>query len=40
MMEAYRRVENKAIGKISYGSSFNRSMICYNDEQEAETSIV
>ena len=40
MMEGYGKVKSIKIKKSSYGSSFNESMIFYNDEQEAETAIV
>ena len=40
MMEEYGKVKSIKSRKSSYGSSFNESMICYNDEQEAETAIV
>ena len=38
-MEEYEKVQSIKRRKSSYGSSFNESMICYNDEQEAETAI-
>ena len=40
MMEEYGKVKSIKSRKSSYGSSFKESMICYNDEQEAETEIV
>ena len=40
MMEEYGKVKSIKSRKSSYGSSFDESMICYNDEQEAETAIV
>ena len=39
MMEEYGKVKYIKSRKSSYGSSFNESMICHNDEQEAETAI-
>ena len=39
MMEEYGKVKSMKSRKSSYDSSFNESMICYNDEQEAETTI-
>ena len=40
MMEEYGKVKSIKSRKSSYGSSFDESMICYSDEQEAETAIV
>ena len=40
MMEEYGKVKSIKSRKSSYGSSFNESMTCYNDEQEAEAAIV
>ena len=40
MMEEHGKVKNIKSRKSSYGSSFNESMICYNDEQQAETATV
>ena len=40
MMEEHGKVKNIKSRKSSYGSSFNKSMICYNDEQQAETATV
>ena len=40
MMEGYGKVKSIKSKKSSYGSSFNESMMFYNDEQEAETAIV
>ena len=40
MMKEYGKVKSIKSRKSSYGSSFKESMVCYNDEQEAETAIV
>ena len=40
MMEENGKVKIIKSRKSSYGSSFNESMVCYNDEQEGETAIV
>ena len=40
MMEEFGKAKGIKSWKSSYGCSFNESMICYNDEQEAETAIV
>ena len=40
MMEEYGKVKRIKSRKSSYDSSFKKSMICYNDEQETETAIV
>ena len=39
MMEEYGKVKSIKSRKSSYGSSFNESMIYYNDEQETQTAI-
>ena len=40
MMKEFGKVKSIKSRKRSYGSSFNESMMCYNDEQEAEKAIV
>ena len=39
MMKEFGKVKSIKSRKRNYGSSFNESMMCYNDEQEAEKSI-
>ena len=39
MMEEYGKVKSIKRRKSSSGSSFKESMICCNDEQEAETEL-
>ena len=40
MMEEYGKLKCMKSRKSSFGINFKESMICYNDEQEAETAIV
>ena len=40
MMKEFGKVKSIKSRKRSYGSSFNQSMMCYNDEHEAEKAIV
>ena len=40
MMKEFGKVKSIKSRKRSYGSSFTGSMICYNDEQEAEKTIL